>query len=267
VHEAERARRLVAAYATCFDRGDIDALGALFAPDGRLVLGGGDGGGVVLVGAAAIGARLRTGWVPGRRHVNSLSVVGDGWATTDWVMYRGRDVARAGRYHDRFRDGRFAERRIRYDEPGPPVPAAAAGGVDPQEEPMVWPTDPHDGVRRTLARYGQLADDRRIAAVAELFTEDAVLEVRGRAWRGRAEIVARGGDGPDPGLRTKHVTVNAVVDVADDGATASVATDFLYFVAPPDGPWALRSTGRYRDRHVLEADGCWRIAERVVLLD
>jgi uncharacterized protein (TIGR02246 family) len=132
---------------------------------------------------------------------------------------------------------------------------------------MAWPTDPYDGVRQTLARYGQLADDRRIAEVAELFTEDAVLEVRGRPWRGRAEIVARGGAGPDPGMRTKHVAVNAVVEVADDGATAVAATDFLYYVAPPDGGWALRSTGRYHDRFVRSPDGRWRIAERRVVLD
>jgi 3-phenylpropionate/cinnamic acid dioxygenase small subunit len=131
---------------------------------------------------------------------------------------------------------------------------------------MDWPASPLEGVLQVIARYGQLADDRRIADVADLFTEDGRLEVRGTVWDGRAEIAARGGDGPDPGQRTKHVTVNPLVDVAADGRSADVRTDFLYFVAPPEGPWRLSSTGRYVDVHVLDGDR-WRIKSRTVTID
>jgi 3-phenylpropionate/cinnamic acid dioxygenase small subunit len=131
---------------------------------------------------------------------------------------------------------------------------------------MTWPTAPLDAILQTIARYGQLADDRRLADVGDLFTEDGRLEVRGTVWEGRAEIVARGGDGPDPGQRTKHVAVNPLVDVAADGRTADVRTDFLYFVAPPEGPWRLSSTGRYVDVHVLDGDR-WRIRSRAVTID
>jgi hypothetical protein len=246
----------VAAYATHYDHGELEELFDLFADDARMVYG--DRG--TADGLSAIADRLGATWATGRRHVNAVTAVGDGWAITDWVMYREHEIASVGRYTDRIRDRRFVERRIRYEVPGGPV------GPPEGEPTMTWPTEPRDAVLQTIARYGQLADDRRIGEVAELFTEDGVLEVRGRTWRSRAEIAARGGDGPDPGQRTKHVAVNPLIDVADDGRSAAVSTDFLYFVAPPDGPWRLSSTGRYVDVHVLDGDR-WRIAERHVQLD
>jgi hypothetical protein len=259
-------RRLVAAYATHYDRGELDELFDLFAEDARMVYG--DRG--TADGLSAIVDRLGKTWAAGRRHVNALSTLGpvpDGrgsgdemWAITDWVMYRDKEIASVGRYSDRIAGGRFVERRIRYEAPGGPV------GPPAEEPTMTWPTDPHDAVLQTIARYGQLADDRRIGDVADLFTDDGVIEVRGRAWRGRAAIASRGGDGPDPGQRTKHVTVNPLVDVADDGRSAIARTDFLYFVAPPEGPWRLSSTGRYVDTHVLDSDR-WRIARRDVTID
>ena len=261
---AAEVRRLIAAYATHYDRGEFEELFDLFDPDARMVYG--DRG--TAEGLSAIVDRLATTtWVAGRRHVNAVSTVGplpDGaaWAVTDWVMYRDREIASVGRYTDRIAGGRFVERRIRYEPPGGPVGPPPAG----EEPAMTWPTSPLEGVLQTIARYGQLADDRRIADVADLFTEDGLLEVRGTAWRGRSEIAARGGDGPDSGQRTKHVTVNPLIDVADDGRRADVRTDFLYFVAPPDGPWRLSSTGRYVDTHVLDGER-WRIARRSVTID
>jgi hypothetical protein len=268
--DAAAVRRLVGAYATHYDRGEFEELFDLFDPDARMVYG--DRG--TAEGLSAIVDRLATTtWVAGRRHVNAVSTVGplddaagagvgDVWAVTDWVMYRDREIASVGRYTDRIAGGRFVERRIRYEVPGGPIGPPPAG----EEPPMTWPTSPLEAVLQTIGRYGQLADDRRIGEVADLFTEDGRLEVRGTAWTSRAEIAARGGNGPDPGQRTKHVTVNPLVDVADDGRSADVRTDFLYFVAPPEGPWRLSSTGRYVDVHVLDGDR-WRIRSRTVPFD
>ena len=262
---AAAARRLVAAYATHYDHGELDELFDLFADDARMVYG--DRGSAE--GLSGIVDRLGVSWVEGRRHVNAVSTVGplaggELWAVTDWVMYRDQEIASVGRYTDRIAGGRFLERVIRYDPPGGPV--GAPPGHDAGEPTMSWPSEPRDAVLQTIGRYGQLADDRRISEVADLFTDDGRLEVRGTAWSGRAEIAARGGDRPDPGQRTKHVTVNPLVEVAGDGRTADVRTDFLYFVAPPDGPWRLGATGRYVDVHVLDGDR-WRIASRTVTID
>ena len=69
-----------------------------------------------------------------------------------------------------------------------------------------------EAIRRLIAIYAQLLDSGRIAEWSELFTRDAVFEVWGKAYRGRAEIAA-GIGGMQPELPGKHVCLAPVIDL------------------------------------------------------
>jgi 3-phenylpropionate/cinnamic acid dioxygenase small subunit len=122
-----------------------------------------------------------------------------------------------------------------------------------------------DQIRRTLAQYCHCCDDGDFDALLELFAPDAELTYRDRFCRGRAQVRAFYDElQGKPDQRGKHMTANALVDVA--GAEASVVSDFLFvrFVA---GALVPVFTGRYRDRFARSA-GRWRIARReIVQLD
>ncbi len=122
-----------------------------------------------------------------------------------------------------------------------------------------------DGVRNTVALYGQLCDDGRFEEWAELFAEDAAFTVLGRSQRGRTTIKAFIEAAQPPERRGKHLCASPVVDV--DGDTATAVTDFA-FLAPTDGGFAVTSAGRYHDRLVRAVDGPhrWVFAERRIEL-
>lgn len=115
-------------------------------------------------------------------------------------------------------------------------------------------------IRRTLAEYGQACDDGRFADFGRCFTEDAVLEVSGRQVRGRAAIEAWVAAAMPPGRRGKHVTVNSVVTVA--GEDASARSDYL-FLAPGEESPRVSVAGRYDDE-LRRVDGRWLIARRAI---
>ena len=117
-------------------------------------------------------------------------------------------------------------------------------------------------IRRVLAQYCHRCDDGDFDALLELFAADAELVYGERVCRGRAQVLAfyeelQG----NPGQRGKHLTSNAIVDVAGDAA--SVDSDFL-FVRFVDGALAPVFTGRYRDRFARVGNR-WCIALREIV--
>jgi len=118
-------------------------------------------------------------------------------------------------------------------------------------------------IRRLLAVYAQLLDSKRIAEWAELFTPDAVFQVWGKTYRGRAEIAA-GIGGMQPESPGKHVCLTPVIDwLGSDRALAW--TDLSAFASASDGGIGIATIGRYHDELVCEG-GRWRIARRVVVM-
>jgi uncharacterized protein (TIGR02246 family) len=132
----------------------------------------------------------------------------------------------------------------------------------------LWELVAREEIRDTIIRYAHYADSGRADDFAGLFTEDAVLEIRGGAvHRGRDEI-----RGMLEGAKTsvverarsrliRHHNTNVLIDF--DGPAR--ARTRLYFLAVmEDGPdhW-----GRYRDVLVAQPDGRWRFEERVVRMD
>jgi ketosteroid isomerase-like protein len=119
-------------------------------------------------------------------------------------------------------------------------------------------------IRRVLAEFIQLRDDKHFAEWVDLFTEDATFEygshhlVGRSAIRENVEALLRDDKG-------KHLCVNSIIDVSGD--TASVSSDFLK-VNPTDDDsgaqgYGVGTMGRYEDHFVRKA-GAWKIATRTV---
>jgi hypothetical protein len=91
-----------------------------------------------------------------------------------------------------------------------------------------------------------------------------VFDIRGRLTRlvsGRAELrefISRHSRAPE--LWHKHLLIEPLITIDGDTATC---TAYFAVVMEIDGEPALRVFGRYLDRLVKEADGCWRFGERI----
>ena len=119
-----------------------------------------------------------------------------------------------------------------------------------------------EAIRRLIAIYAQLIDSRRLAEWGELFTEDAVFQVWGQSWRGRAAIVA-GIGGMQPEFPGKHISLTPVIDLKDTDR-AIAWTDLSAFSSSKDGI-SIATIGRYHDELVKQG-GRWRFARRVVVM-
>jgi uncharacterized protein (TIGR02246 family) len=119
-------------------------------------------------------------------------------------------------------------------------------------------------IRRLIAQYCHHYDDNRATEFAALFTDDATFTVFGRSRVGRQEIHDHIGV-QQPGMAPgQHVTYNAVIEIAPDGATARAWTDFLYLKKTDDGAVTINTAGRYHDRLVRDPDG-WRFRARTIV--
>lgn len=114
-------------------------------------------------------------------------------------------------------------------------------------------------VQRTLAEYCHTVDDGRFEAFAELWAEDAVVEVLGQRVEGRAAIRAWIEQAMPPDKRGRHVTVNSTLAV--DGDRAEALSDFLFY----DRGWNVTAAGRYDDELVRDGDR-WLFTRRTIHL-
>jgi hypothetical protein len=119
-------------------------------------------------------------------------------------------------------------------------------------------------IRRVLAEFIQLRDDKRFAEWVALFTEDGTFEYGAHLLVGRSAIR----ENVQALLRNdrgKHLCVNSIIDVTGD--TASVSSDFLKVNPIDDGSGAagygVGTMGRYED-HFVRQGGEWKIAKRKV---
>jgi 3-phenylpropionate/cinnamic acid dioxygenase small subunit len=118
-------------------------------------------------------------------------------------------------------------------------------------------------IRRTLAACCQHLDDGDFSAVAEQFTPDGSISFGDRGGAsGRAGIEAWYAERNPPERRGRHLTVNTIVDLDGDRATAWSDFTFLGFV---DGDLRPLFAGRYHDEFA-RAEGRWLIARRVAVL-
>ncbi len=134
------------------------------------------------------------------------------------------------------------------------------------------PETPTEAITKLIYTYAERIDAGDFAGVAEVFAHATLtFEGFGDAVEGRDAIAAlytrttrRYEDGTP---RTKHVMTNVMVDVADDGATASSRSYFTVLQAVP-GELALQPViaGRYRHTYA-QVDGSWRVITMHITID
>lgn len=127
-------------------------------------------------------------------------------------------------------------------------------------------TSDRDSIVNTLARYGQALDDKNFAAAGACFTDDAQATFSGvRLPPGREAIVAHL-TGLGSLAASTHLLGLAVIEFADDGASATAGTTAIAFLAGANGG-PVRTRGlRYLDRFVRLGNG-WLISERTHRVD
>ena len=129
-----------------------------------------------------------------------------------------------------------------------------------------------EAIAKLIYTYAERIDAGDFAGVADVFAHATLtFEGFGDAVTGRDAIAAlyarttrRYEDGTP---RTKHVMTNVMVDVADDGQTASSRSYFTVLQAVP-GELALQPViaGRYRHTYI-QLDGRWEVASMHITID
>jgi hypothetical protein len=125
-------------------------------------------------------------------------------------------------------------------------------------------------IRELIERSMRYIDDQAGARLADLFDDDAVLQLAGTVFAGRAAIEAMF-PRPDPPHwskrgellkqpRSSHYSSNPVVDI--DGDLAMAETDLLVLQRDESGRARISLVARYRDRLRRRQDGRWVITNR-----
>lgn len=109
-----------------------------------------------------------------------------------------------------------------------------------------------------IGRYCMLFDDEDWAGLDELWTDDAAFVVEDQAFEGRVVLMDFLSTCLPPGYRSKHMIARPVVELSDDGASATARTDVVWIAANFENT----ILGRYEDELVREHDG-WRFKRRV----
>jgi uncharacterized protein (TIGR02246 family) len=124
-----------------------------------------------------------------------------------------------------------------------------------------------DAIRDLVARYNQLGDTGRVDALAQLFSNDAVLETPSDVCRGRDGILAlfasvASRTKSDAKIkRLRHFTATHAIDID----SANEATGICYYQVLTEN--GLDHWGVYADRYVRGEDGLWLFAARTAGID
>jgi hypothetical protein len=133
-------------------------------------------------------------------------------------------------------------------------------------------TDSYQQIANLIATYAERIDLGDFEGVADLLADAAVGsgDESTELLTGREGILGlyrsttrRYPDGT-PG--TKHLTANLIIDIDDQGGTATARSYWTVLQAVPGLPLQPILSGRYHDRFERTVDG-WRFAERRFLVD
>jgi hypothetical protein len=109
-----------------------------------------------------------------------------------------------------------------------------------------------------IGRYCMLFDDEDWAALDDLWTDDAAFAVDDQAFVGRGVLMDFLSHCLPPGYRTKHMISRPLVEIADDGTTATARTDVVWIAANFENT----IVGRYNDE-LVKTDAGWKFRQRV----
>lgn len=124
-------------------------------------------------------------------------------------------------------------------------------------------------IERLIRTYCHRFDGGDFAAVAEMFANATWQLTPEMATRGSAEKLACLEENVilyDGTPSTRHILSSTVIDVADDGLTATALSYVHLTQVTEDFPLRLISQARYEDAFAL-VDGQWRFTSRTVLTD
>lgn len=124
---------------------------------------------------------------------------------------------------------------------------------------------PHPAIAipNLLYRYAMLFDDGDLTGAAALFDHGHVVTGSHRIvgaenivamWRGWVRLY-------DGRPRTRHITTNPIIDLADDGLSARCQSQWTVIQAAEGYPLQVVATGRYDDRLAV-INGDWQFTER-----
>ena len=130
-----------------------------------------------------------------------------------------------------------------------------------------------NAITTLLYRYGECVDAADFAGLSDLF-------VQGRLLSSAAAEDKKGMKGPeierfyaatnrvheDGTLRTRHLCSNVIVEVDEDGDTATAQSCYVVFQATGKLPLQPIVAGRYNDRFE-NTNRTWHFAERVIHVD
>ena len=126
-------------------------------------------------------------------------------------------------------------------------------------------------VTNLLYRYAELIDAGDYEGIGEhlqyavITTDGSDQEISGApAIAGMYHASTRKYENGTP--LTKHVITNPIVEVADDGLTATVRSYYTVFQKTPDTPLQPIINGHYRDEFA-KVDGEWRFTRRHMGID
>lgn len=114
-----------------------------------------------------------------------------------------------------------------------------------------------------LYRYAEAFDDGDFIGAARLFDRGCVtvgdksitgVEAITALWRQWVRLY-------DGKPRTRHITTNPIIEIADDGQSATCRSQWTLIQATEDFAMQLVGSGRYQDVFAL-IDGAWHFAER-----
>ena len=290
-------RDLMMRYARCTDSGEHDAVGELFA-HGRFVstLGAALGG----AGLAAYRKRTLLAQEGSRtRHLTTNVMIdadedaGEARARSYYLLlHAGPEQPLAligcGRYYDRFERGadgawRFAERWSLLDARGDlgrhvagyrpsalPYDVPAAGPPLAELPPMPAPAGAHAAIETLIYGYAERVDLADFDGAGALFAHgegrrfgEAGTPLGGPRLAATLRAGVRLHDGSP---RTKHVTTNVLIELGEDGETASARSCFAVPQATRELPLQLIAAGRYHDTFA-RSGGAWRFRSRTIHLD
>jgi 3-phenylpropionate/cinnamic acid dioxygenase small subunit len=125
------------------------------------------------------------------------------------------------------------------------------------------PASDRDQIENMLARYCELYDDGDFEGYAQQFAHGRVVgplsTLQGadevRAFHEKNCLLYDGIP------RTRHVTSNIHVEIADDASTAQARSYVTVYQATDDFPLQVVFVGQYRDQFA-KVDGAWRWVER-----
>ncbi|MGW0662975.1 nuclear transport factor 2 family protein [Streptodolium elevatio] len=129
----------------------------------------------------------------------------------------------------------------------------------PEPLPVVERLAAIEDIKQLKARYFRLMDTKDWAAMREVFTDDARMDIDGFANEGGDAIIAFMSEVLAP-LRTVHHGHMPEITFTSAAAATGVWAMFDYVEFPSEGaPQGFHGYGHYHDEYRIER-GAWRIA-------